>query len=131
MKFPRPVLHAVRIADAVLFWPMLALVVWGELASDAPLAVIALIARVPDKILHFIAYFWLAGMAGLASKRRRPVVVAVVGLILLGGCLEIIQGFVGRDMSIYDELANTAGALTGAALARFIVEPLRRRFADA
>lgn len=30
-----------------------------------------------------------------------------------GGALEIIQGMVGRDMSVYDELANTLGVLAG------------------
>lgn len=52
---------------------------------------------------------------------------AGLGLIVLGGVLEIIQGFIGRDMSIYDEFANTAGVLVGVFVARAIVETLHRQ----
>jgi VanZ family protein len=31
----------------------------------------------------------------------------------LGGALEIIQGFTGRDADIFDELANTLGVVSG------------------
>ena len=31
MKLNRPLLHRVRIADAILFWPALGLVIWGEI----------------------------------------------------------------------------------------------------
>jgi VanZ family protein len=77
--------------------------------------------------LHFIAYFILAAMAGAAFRDRRPVFTAVLALIVLGGALETLQGFVGRDSSAYDALANTVGAVTGGLLARTVVEPLRRR----
>jgi VanZ family protein len=53
----------------------------------------------------------------------------VVALIFLGGVLEILQGMLGRDMSVYDEMANSAGAILGATLARLAVEPLRKRLA--
>ena len=66
-------------------------------------------------------------MAAAGFKNRRVVRVASLGLIVLGGVLEIVQGFTGRDMSSYDELANAAGVIMGAVLARAIIEPLRRR----
>jgi hypothetical protein len=36
MKLRRPLLHAARIADEVLFYPALALVIWGELSPAQP-----------------------------------------------------------------------------------------------
>jgi VanZ family protein len=125
MKLSRPLLHLVRMADSVLFWPVLGFVVWGELFAPDSLP---LIEGVNDKLLHLNAYFVLAVMAGAGFRERRPAIAAVIGLILMGGMLEIIQGLVGRDMSIYDELANAAGAIAGGILARGIIEPLRRRF---
>ena len=125
MKFYRPLLHAVRLADAVLFWPALAVVVWGEVFAPIHLH---LLDRVNDKVLHFIAYFGLAVMAAAAFKGRRGAVWAVLALIVMGGVLEIVQGYVGRDMSLGDELANASGALIGGGMARMLVEFLRRRF---
>lgn len=127
MTFSRPFLHTLRIAVAILFWPVLALVIWGEvLAPDG----LSIFAYFNDKILHFNAYFIMAAMAAAAFRRRRGVIAAVLALILLGGVLEIVQHFTGRDASVYDELANAAGAILGGNLARIAVEPLRRRFGD-
>jgi VanZ family protein len=123
MKIPRPWLHAARMADSILFYPALLLVVWGEL-SPRPSEVIE---GANDKLLHFIAYFGLAAMAAMAVRRRRAAIFAALGLIVLGGVLEIIQGFGGRDMSLYDEFANISGVLVAGFAARAIVEPLRRR----
>ena len=125
-KSPRAVLHTARLADALLFWPVLALVIWGELQPGVP----NLFQDLSDKVLHFGAYFVLGAMAGGAVKRRGAATWAVVGLIVLGAILEVIQAYVGRDMSLLDGLTNAAGAITGASLARFAVEPLRRRWMD-
>ena len=126
MKLPRPLLHAARIADEILFYPALVLVVWGELTPTEP-HFVDWFGNLTDKALHFIAYFGLAAMAAAALKRRRAVLLASLGLIVLGGVLEIVQGFVGRDMSFYDELANIAGVIAGAVTARAIIERLRSR----
>jgi asparagine N-glycosylation enzyme membrane subunit Stt3 len=127
MKLPRPLLHAARIADKILFYPALALVIWGEL-TGTELQALGFFGELSDKALHAIAYFGLAAMAAAGFKSRWTVVLAALGLIVLGGALEIVQGFTGRDMSFYDELANTAGVVAGAILARAIIEPLRNRF---
>src|SRR5262249_50319849 len=100
--------------------------VWGEIFAPEGQG---LLARINDKLLHFLAYFLLAAMASMAVKRRGSARLAVLGIILLGGALEIVQGYVGRDMSVYDELANTAGAIPGGIIARLIIEPLRRQYA--
>jgi VanZ family protein len=125
MKLSYRTLHRARLVDAVLFWPVLALVVWGELADFGAATNI----RFNDKVMHFFAYFALGWMAAAAFRDRRPVRIAVLLLIVLGALLEIAQGYVGRDTSGLDQLANMAGALTGAVLGRLIVEPLRRRVA--
>jgi VanZ family protein len=125
MTFSRPFLHTLRIAVAILFWPVLALVIWGEVLAPEGLSIFAYFN---DKVLHFNAYFIMAAMAAAAFRRRRGVIAAVFSLILLGGVLEIVQQFTGRDASVYDELANAVGAILGGILARIAVEPLRRRF---
>ena len=130
MKPSRSFLHAVRVADAILFWPAVALVIYGELSAGPERLFSTLFGDINDKILHFEAYFVLGAMAGAAFRSRKPVLWGVVGLIVLGGMLEIIQAQVGRDMSLLDEAANAAGALSGAVIARLVVEPLRRRWAQ-
>ena len=124
MRRPRFLLHAIRILDDILFWPVLGLVVWGEIGWHGG----GFLLNINDKILHFLAYFTLGAMAGGGVRERRKVIPAVLAVIVLGGILEIVQSYVGRDSELYDALANAAGAVFGAALARFIVEPLRKRF---
>lgn len=93
-----------------LFWPALAVVIWGELTPHPP----HLEMETSDKFLHFLAYFGLSGIAAAALRRRRTIVLAVLGLIALGGMLEILQSFTGRDAEWLDEAANTLGAVMGA-----------------
>lgn len=126
IKPTRRFLHRIRVLDAVLFWPALAVVTWGQLTpASLPEGV-----QPGDKILHFIAYFGLAAMAAAAFKGRRPVAWAVLALIGLGGVLELVQGLIGRDASMLDEIANALGAATGGIVGRAVTEPLRRRFAE-
>lgn len=94
----------------LLFWPAIVLVTWGELTPSPP----HLETHVWDKLLHFTAYFGLAGLAALSLKSRRTLVYAVLGLIAFGGLLEIVQGMTGRDADLLDEVANTLGAILGA-----------------
>jgi VanZ family protein len=108
------ILH--RLA-AWLFWPGLALVVWGELTPTPP----PLAQDFWDKGEHFIAYFGLAAMATLVIGRRPALAWAIAGIIALGGALEIIQGMVGRDASMGDFIANTLGALTGLCVALVVI----------
>ena len=123
-KSPRQLLHAARLTDAVLFWPVLAYVLWGELQSDVP----NYLREINDKLLHFSAYFVLGAMAGGAIRRRGRVKWAVFGLILVGAATELVQALVGRDTSFLDGVANGAGAIAGALLARFVLDPLRARW---
>lgn len=126
MKLSRPILHRVRLTDAVVFWPAVLLIVWGSLVPSPSLQV----PPVNDKLLHFISYFILSTMGVAAFRARRPALLVGLGLIVLGGMLEILQGFVGRQTSFTDQLANTLGVLAGGILARLAVERLRRRFPE-
>src|SRR6185312_5377611 len=73
MKLPRPLLHAARIANEVLFYPAL-VVVRGELAPVEPDA-FGWLAGINDKLLHFAAYFGLSVMAGAAVRRRKTAIL--------------------------------------------------------
>ncbi len=108
----RHLMPLLRRVAAWLFWPAFMLVLWGELkpGHDAEI-------HVWDKALHFTAYFGLAAIATVALRTRRSVLWALAALIAAGGVLEIVQGLVGRDSDIYDEAANTLGALAGAIMA--------------
>ena len=128
MILSRPLLHAARRAAGVLFWPALILVIWGELTPSPDTGWFFWIDRVSDKVLHFSAYFGLAAIAGFVIRARVPTIAAVTGLILMGLVLEIVQGFVGRDMSGLDALANTVGAVCGGGLAHTAAGLLRRRY---
>ena len=110
MSAPRSSSRLAYLA-AVLFLPALAGVIGGELGP--PGGGVALW----DKGVHFTAYFVLSFLATLALEARRMAVFAVAGLIAIGGALEIVQGLIGRDMELGDEIANTLGALAGAAIA--------------
>ena len=118
------ILHAVRLANTVLFWPVLAFVLWGELRPEVP----RLLHGINDKALHFTAYLILAAMAEGAIRQRGWVKWAVLGLIALGAVMEVIQGFVGRDPSLLDAITNGGGAIAGALLARFVLDVLRARW---
>ncbi|HEX6929646.1 MAG TPA: VanZ family protein [Gammaproteobacteria bacterium] len=67
-------------------------------------------ALLPDKLVHFMTYFLLGfWFVSLAAPWRSA---ALAGVILLGGALELLQGFTpARQPEMLDMLANTSGAL--------------------
>src|ERR1700761_7068395 len=80
-------------ACSVLFLPAWAGVIGGELGPGKGQPVIW------DKALHFTAYFIVAFLAALALRTGRNRLFALAGLVVMGGILEIVQGFIGRDCS--------------------------------
>src|SRR5215472_12399786 len=110
MRWKDLLMKSTYMAALYLFWPAVALIAWGELTPHPP----AFTEHFWDKSLHFTAYFGLASMATVVLGIRRRTAWAILGLIALGGVLEILQGFTGRDPDIFDEVANTLGALSGA-----------------
>ena len=111
----------VRRAGAMLFWPALAVVIWGELTPHPPKL------AGPwhwDKLDHFTAYFGLSLLATLACGLRRRLVWVFLAVVALGGGLEILQTLVGRDGEWGDFLANDLGALLGLGVAAaYLVMP--------
>jgi len=106
----------VKRASALLLWPAIAVIAWGELspANEIP------DLNIWDKAEHFTAYFGLALMGVLGwSGRRTPLIFLAV--VALGGTLEILQAFVGRDAEWGDMLANTLGATAGTLLALLLL----------
>lgn len=88
--------------------------------------------NIPDKLQHLIAYLALAFVLGLSSqpvKRRLIYLGLAVGL---GAIIEIVQPYVGREMSFYDFMANFAGVAMGGALGIWlrplIVRLIKNRF---
>ncbi len=116
-------MRVLRRLAAWLFWPGLALIVWGELTPDPP----AISQHIWDKAEHFTAYFGLAAMATLVIGLRRSLAWAILGVIALGGLLEILQALLGRDAEFGDFIANTIGALTGLAVAGLFIKCTGRR----
>jgi len=112
----------VRRAGAWLFWPALVVVAWGELTPHPP----KLADLLWDKAEHFIAYFGLTLLASLAWGLRWSLVWVFVAMVALGGVLEILQSFVGRDAEWGDFLANDLGALAGLGVAVFYLAIPRR-----
>ena len=100
--------------------PCSAYVLWGQLQPDVP----STLQGINDKLLHFAAYFVLGAMAGGAVRRPGAVKWVVLGLIVVGAAIEIVQGYVGRETSVLDGVANGTGAIAGALLARFVLDPL-------
>ena len=63
-----------------------------------------------DKILHFFAYFVLAGLAFLFARRFKPFLKWCFALMVYGAIIELLQSFMpGRYMSFADFIANISG----------------------
>lgn len=114
------ILRSLVRLSVVLLLPALALVVWGELVPGGG------IPGVWDKLQHFTAYLGLSGMATLAAGRKHALWTALA-LVFMGGVLEIVQGFVGRDASFWDEFANSLGVILGTVTALAITRFLSKR----
>jgi len=105
----------VRRAGAWLFWP--------ALMPHPP--------RLPgpwlwDKLDHFTAYFGLMLLSALGWGLRRSLIWVFLGVVALGGGLEILQTMVGRDGAWDDFFANDLGALAGLAVAAAYLAVPRR-----
>lgn len=72
-----------------------------------------------DKINHMAAFTAMSFTACLGFPGpRRTVTLVLLGLLALGGSIELVQAFVpGRSCELDDLLADTLGIVTGAAIA--------------
>lgn len=85
-------------------------------------------ARVPgtDKLHHFLAFAALVMPSALLH--RRALFWTVPLAVVIGGAIEIIQPYVGRDRDIHDFMADCIGVALGCGLGlvlRFARERLR------
>lgn len=64
-----------------------------------------------DKAAHFIAFGLILWSLGVLF-RRLPRTWAALLAVALGAVVEVVQGYVGRDPSWGDLLANTLGVAT-------------------
>jgi len=104
-----------QVAAAVQrFWlaaglALVALIVWGSLTPHPP----DLDISIPDfdKVEHFGAYLVLTAWFTAAFPRRWLWVALVFAV--LGGVIEILQGYTGRDPEWGDWLADCIGIVAG------------------
>lgn len=67
-----------------------------------------------DKLQHVLAYTILSGLGVMAYSGKKYLAVIFIGLVILGGVLEIIQSVIpGREASFEDAIANAVGAGIG------------------
>lgn len=67
-----------------------------------------------DKVNHVLAFFTLGVLLRMGWPRYR-LTLAIFSLVLLGGCIEIAQHFIGRDASFGDLGADAIGLLLSVA----------------
>ena len=112
-----------------LRWPWLWLGLWW--LAVLVMVVLSLVPPPPmdmpkhgDKFEHLLAYAVLAAAAVQVWRPGRPLLLAGVGLVLMGVLLEFAQGGLTatRQADPFDALANTVGVLLGLATA---ATPLR------
>ena len=88
-----------RLAGAVVMTVLLALMI-GPRAEPSGL--------IWDKAAHFIAFGLILWSLGVLF-RRMPRVIAAAVAIAIGGAVEVIQSYTGRDPSWADFLADILG----------------------
>ena len=69
-----------------------------------------------DKVYHFVAYFCLA--LPLPILRPRLTIWVVLGIMIYGGLIELVQYLFSREPSWGDFIANGIGVIVGATIAR-------------
>lgn len=102
---------------------ILAVIVGSLLPSQS--AAIQTLERLPlsDKAEHFIAYALLVFLPGI-RERRRVVLGAAFGALILGVGLEVAQYLTGwREFEVGDMIANAIGICLGLA----VVTAMRKR----
>ena len=67
-----------------------------------------------DKFFHFGAYAFLGAISALSFRRKLPLIIAAIILIVIAFATEFFQQYVpGRQMSYGDATANISGIIAG------------------
>ena len=86
---------------------------------------------VSDKTMHFVAYAAWAAVACATPRGKERIAFYAAIIFATGLAIEFIQPNVGRDKSILDVLANSAGIAGGILLAlwarRWLYTPAENR----
>ena len=70
-----------------------------------------------DKVVHLLVYYIFAVLGYRALANKTYYLYVCLAIIAYGGLMEIGQSWIpGRQMSLYDFLANTLGVVLGAAV---------------
>jgi VanZ family protein len=89
---------------------LLAFIVWGSLTPSPPDFHVELPQF--DKLEHITAYLLITAWFSAAYPRRWLLIA--MGAALLGGAIEIAQGYTGRDPDWFDWFADCFGVALGA-----------------
>ena len=78
-----------------------------------------------DKVGHFIAYGTCSmNVCLLFNRWKKELLFSLIGIVLYGVLIEFLQGFVRRETSLYDFLANTAGVAIGVTIITLFRRPI-------
>jgi VanZ family protein len=89
-------------------------VVWWGCLTPSPPNIPPLFSQF-DKFEHCVAYLVLAAwFAAIYLKRNQRITILVL-LIAMGGIIEILQHYTGRDAEWFDWFADILGAVLGLA----------------
>lgn len=98
-------------------WGLVILIIYLSLAPRPPHPGVEL--PFGDKIGHALAYFTLMSWFAQLYPMPRHRILIAISCILLGGCLEVLQGIGGiRVADWWDFLANSTGVLLGWGIVR-------------
>ena len=97
-----------RLAGAVVMTVLLALMI-------GPYQNIESASRIWDKAAHFVAFGLILWSLGVLF-RRLPRTMAALLAVAIGGAVEVVQHFTGRDPSWGDWLADILGVAAALAL---------------
>lgn len=95
-----------------MWWGAIALVACGSLL---PAMLLPVVPAGGDKLEHLLGYGLLAAIAVQLFAKRRTLLLAGFGLVLMGVLLELAQGVLtsSRAMDAMDAVANAAGVAMG------------------
>ncbi len=78
-----------------------------------------------DKVGHFLAYGTCSmNVCLLFNRWKKELLFSLIGIVLYGVLIEFLQGFVRRETSLYDFLANTAGVAIGVTFITLFRRPI-------
>jgi len=66
-----------------------------------------------DKMQHVMAYSGFGFLGGFCIANWRQRWIVALSILLFSAVIEVLQGYVGRQTSWHDLIANSIGILTG------------------